>query len=147
MPTQDTETIQSLRRDVALQIARYVLRRGKSQVSAAAQLGIPQPTLSKIMGGKVDESSLELLVRIAVRAGLSLVMQTGKSPEEAGAHLSGVDAPEPTRTRSRLSDEAREALADSARRLTPEQRLEAQFQHSKLVTSLHRAGERASRRA
>lgn len=145
MNAQDIMTVQALRSDVALQIARYVTRSEQSRVSAARQLGIPQPTLSKIMRGKVTELSLELLIRIAVRAGFPLVLQTGKSPAEAGAYVSGVQM-EPTRKKSRLSEEARDALTDGVRRLTPEQRLEAQLTHSELVTSLHRAGQRRSRR-
>lgn len=139
--TSDVATIQALRSDVALQIARYVARGEETQITAARRLGIPQPTLSKIVHGRVTELSLELLIRIAVRAGLPVLLQTGKSPAEAGAYVSGVETMEPTRTRSRLSEEAREALNDSGRRLTPEQRLEAHLKHSELVTSLHRAGQ------
>lgn len=140
-------TIQALRSDVALQIARHVRRSAQTQLTAAKQLGIPQPTLSKIMHGKVSELSLELLLRIAVRAGLPIVLQTGKAPVEAGAYVSGLEMMEPARSRSRLAEEAREALTDSARRLTPEQRLEAHLKHSELVTTLHRAGQAALRRA
>jgi len=134
-------TIHNLRSDLALQIARYVREQGASQLVAAGKLGIPQPTLSKIMNGRVDELSLELLIRIAVRAGLSVVLQTGRDPQEAGAFVSG-GAPTPTRARqSRVGDEAREALAQSAWQLTPEQRLEAHLKHSQLVTALHDAGQ------
>ncbi len=139
--TADVATIQALRSDMALQIARYVARSEETQSTAAKRLGIPQPTLSKIVHGRVTELSLELLIRVAVRAGLPVVLQTGKSPAEAGAYVSGAETREPTRTRSRLSEEAREAVTGNGRRLTPEQRLEAHLRHSELVTSLHRAGE------
>lgn len=139
--TSDVATIQALRSDMALQIARYVARSEETQITTAKRLGIPQPTLSKIVHGRVTDLSLELLIRITVRAGLPLLLQTGKSPAEAGAYVSGVETALPTRTRSRLSEEARKALTDSGRRLTPEQRLEAHLKHSELVTSLHRAGQ------
>ena len=96
----DTATIQALRSDVALQIARFLQKQELSQAAAAKLLNIPQPTLSKIANGRVSELSLELLLRIAVRAGLRLVLQIGSVPEEAGAFLSaskpaaGAAAPE-----------------------------------------------------
>ena len=139
----DVSTIQALRGDVALQIARFLERRDLSQAAAAKALQIPQPTLSKIVNGRVTELSLELLIRIAVRAGLQLVLQTGAVPEEAGAFVGG-GAPRPSQgTRSRLAEEARDATLATARSMTPEQRLHAHLKHSELVTSLHRAGRRS----
>ena len=140
MPAPELATVHNLRSDVALQISRHVQRQGARQLVAAGKLGIPQPTLSKIMNGRVDELSLELLIRIAVRAGLSVVLQTGSDPREAGAFVSGAPPPDRTR-RSRVGDEAREVLAQSAWQLTPEQRLEAHLKHSQLVTALHDAGQ------
>jgi len=46
-------TVMALRLDVAHQIARRVKHLGANQVAAARQLGIPQPTLSKIVNGRV----------------------------------------------------------------------------------------------
>jgi predicted XRE-type DNA-binding protein len=138
----DVSTIQALRSDVALQVARYLARQQLSQAAAAKQLRIPQPTLSKIVNGRVSELSLELLIRIAVRAGLRLVLQTGAAPEEAGAFLDGGVQPAQQGPRSKLADSAREAVLATARAMTPEQRLQAHLKHSELVTSLHRAGRR-----
>ena len=133
-------TIQALRSDVALQIARFVSRQHLTQAAAAEWLRIPQPTLSKIVNGRVSELSLELLLRIAVRAGLQLVLQTGAAPEEAGAFIGGSVPSARAGARSKLADEARDALLAAARDMTPEQRLQAHLKHSELVTSLHRAG-------
>jgi hypothetical protein len=122
-----------------LQIARNVASTGESQVAASARLGIPQPTLSKIVNGRVGELSLELLIRIAVRAGLPLVLQTGRDASEAGAFVTG--RPAMARVpQSRVGTEARDALVASVRRLTPEERIEAHIRHSELVTELHQAG-------
>jgi predicted XRE-type DNA-binding protein len=137
--TQDLATVAALRSDVALQIARSVARTGESQVTASARLGIPQPTLSKIVNGRVTELSLELLIRIAVRAGLPVVLQTGRDASEAGAFVTGGPAIGRV-SQSRVGAEAQGALVASARRLTPEQRLEAHLRHSELVTALHHAG-------
>lgn len=140
MTASDTATIQALRGDLAFQIARHVERSAQSQVVAAKRLDIPQPTLSKIMNGRVTELSLELLIRIAVRAGMPIVLQTGKDPAEAGVSVSGGEVSGRV-IKSRLADEARAALSLSTRRLTPEQRLEAHLKHSQLVTELHDAGQ------
>jgi hypothetical protein len=96
--------------------------------------------MSKIMRGQVEAVSLELMLKIAVRAGLSVVLQTGKDPAEAGVYVSGITASKPARIKSRLAEEARHAVSESVRSLSPEKRLEAQLKHSELVTELHRAG-------
>ncbi len=137
---EDDATIQALRSDVALQIARFLERQQLTQAAAATLLRIPQPTLSKIVNGRVAELSLELLLRIAVRAGLHLVLQIGAVPQEAGAFVSGPAPAARTGPRSRLADEARDALLAAAREMTPEQRLHAHLKHSELVSALHRAG-------
>jgi len=140
MPRPDQAAIQALRSDLALQIARHVARDGQTQVATAKRLAIPQPTLSKIMRGQVEAVSLELLLKVAVRAGLSVVLQTGKNAAEAGVYVSGITASRPARAQSRLADEARLAVSESVRSWTPEQRLEAHLKHSELVTALQRAG-------
>ena len=136
----DSVAIQRLRSDVALQLARHTQRMGVTQIAAARRLGVPQPTLSKIINGRVFDLSLELLIRVAVRAGLPITLQTGRVPQEAGAFSS------PTRSRSsrasqhKLGDRARQSLIQSeSSRLTPSQRLEAFLEHSQLVCALHEA--------
>jgi predicted XRE-type DNA-binding protein len=146
MPATDIATVRALRGDLALQISRCLRRRGLSQIAAAKLLDVPQPTLSKIVNGRVDELSLELLIRIAVRAGLPVVMQTGDVPEEAGAYVLRKSA---TLTlspqRSRLAERAREASIESARKLTAEQRLDAMLEQTQLVSQLHVASKPAER--
>jgi predicted XRE-type DNA-binding protein len=144
MLTPDDATILSLRRDIALQISRLARHLGGTQMVAAKQLGIPQPTLSKITNGHVSDLSIEFLIRIAVRAGLPITLQTGHVPEEAGAFISRL-ARESRASRSKLADEARESLIDSERRLTPTQRLEAFLEHNQLLGALHQASRAAER--
>jgi predicted XRE-type DNA-binding protein len=144
MPSADTATVQALRADLALQIARCLARRGLTQLEAARSFDIPQPTLSKIVNGRVADLSLELLIRIAVRAGLPIVMHVGTGPEEAGVYLPGKVAPSsaaaaPT---SKLAQSARDALIDAARKLTPEQRLDAMLEQTQLVSELYAAGQK-----
>jgi predicted XRE-type DNA-binding protein len=143
MSAPDIATIQALRSDVALQITRFVRRRGLTQLVAAKLFGVPQPTLSKIVNGRVADLSLELLIRIAVRAGLPVVLQTGQVPEEAGAFVSRERTPARAGTGSRLADSARASLIERTRHLTPEQRLAAFLEHTQLVSALHYAGHAA----
>lgn len=56
--SQDSAAIHRPRSDVALRLARYVRRTGLTQIAAAKRLGLPQPTLSKIINGRVSDLSL-----------------------------------------------------------------------------------------
>jgi predicted XRE-type DNA-binding protein len=143
MLSADVGTIHALRSDVALQIARCVQRRGLNQPAGAKWLGVPQPTLSKIMNDRVAELSLELLIRIAVRAGLPMVLQTGRVAEEAGAFISSGEGLASRSSDSRLADGASDSLIESIRRLTPEQRLNAFLEHSQLMSEIHEAARSA----
>jgi predicted XRE-type DNA-binding protein len=136
----DVETVHALRSDVAHQIARHAERLGLSQISAARELGVPQPTLSKIVNGRTSDLSLELLLRIAVRAGMRITLQTGLSPAEAGAFVSGVRPISNRVHPSFNADRARTRLKDSLGNLTPSERLEAFIEHNQLVGELHSAG-------
>jgi predicted XRE-type DNA-binding protein len=141
----DDATVHALRADLALQIARHLACTGGTQVAAAARLGVPQPTLSRIVNGQVGELSLELLLRIAVRAGLPVVLQTGAEPLEAGAYVArkrSRERPQP----SMVGDGARVTLLEGVARLGPEQRLEAQLEHSALLGELHAAAVRCQGR-
>ena len=140
MPHPDQAAIKAMRSDLALQIARHVGRDGQTQVATAKRLAIPQPTLSKIMRGQVGAVSLELMLKVAVRAGLSVVLQTGKDAAEAGVYVSGIATSKPARIKSRLAEAARHTVSESVRTLSPEKRLEAHLKHSELVAALHRAG-------
>ena len=139
----DIATVQALRRDVALQLVRFTQRMGLTQVAAAKRLGLPQPTLSKIINGRVSEVSLELLIRAAARAGLPLTLQTGRVPQEAGAFVSGVHSRPHRATRSKLGEEAQYSSMQSASRLTPTERLQAFVEHNQLMGAMHRAGRAA----
>ena len=136
----DIAAIQRLRSDVALQLARYAHRMGVTQSVAAKRLGLPQPTLSKISNGRVSDLSLELLIRVAVRAGLALTLQTGLVPQEAGVFRSHTRSPPAVASQSKLAAAARQSLTESESALTPTQRLEAFLEHSQLLCALREAG-------
>lgn len=143
----DAETlIQSLRRDIALQVSRVARRPGETQSVAARRLSIPQPTLSKIINGRVSDLSIEFLLRIALRAGLAITLQTGRDAEEAGAFVSGLARAADQASGSRLAQEARRSLMESSRRFTPAERLEAFLEHNELLGAIHQAGRAVQQR-
>jgi transcriptional regulator with XRE-family HTH domain len=142
----DEATIQSLRRDIALQVSKIARRSGDTQIALARRLGIPQPTLSKIINGRVHDLSIELLLRVAIRAGLALTLQTGRDAAEAGAFVSGLVRGSIRENGSRLAKEARKSLQSSANHLTPAEHLEAYLQHNQLLAMLHQAGRAAEQK-
>jgi predicted XRE-type DNA-binding protein len=148
MTPPDVAIIHALRTDVALQVARHFRRSGASQSAAARQLDIPQPTLSKIVNGHIADLSVELLLRVAVRAGLPVTLMTGRAPQEAGAFLSYADVlPARTALRSKLADGARAATHRAQRQLTPSQRLDAFLEHNQLMSELQQSASTASKSA
>lgn len=138
--------ILSLRRDIALQVSRVVQRSGDTQSLAARWLGIPQPTLSKIINGRVSDLSVEFLLRVALRAGLAMTLQTGRHAEEAGAFVSGLARANAQAPGSRLAQDARRSLMESGRRFSPAERLEAFVEHNELLAAIHQAGHAAEQR-
>lgn len=145
MPSDDA-MIQSLRRDLALQVSRIARRPGDTQVSASRRLGIPQPTLSKIINGRVSDLSIEFLLRVAVRAGVAITLQTGRDAEEAGAFVSGLARGSIHAPGSKLARDARDSLAESERRLAPSERLEAFLEHNQLLGTLQQEARAAEER-
>ena len=141
----DAQAVHALRLDMALQIARHVRRLGLTQHAAAERLRVPQPTLSKIVNGRVSELSLELLLRIAVRAQLPITLQIGRMPQEAGAYAHVHRATALPASRSALADEARASRLSFERSLSVSQRLETFLAHSEQAALLAEAGRAAQR--
>jgi predicted XRE-type DNA-binding protein len=139
----DMATIQALRSDLALQLARHIGRMRVPQVVAAKRLGLPQPTLSKIINGRIADMSIELLIRIAVRADLPMALQTGRVPEEAGVFSARTL---PRAVVSKVAETTHQQLVEAESRLTPSQRLEAFLEHNQWVAALHEAGGAAEAR-
>jgi predicted XRE-type DNA-binding protein len=139
----DFDTVHALRSDVALQIARHTQRLGINQLAAAKQLHVPQPTLSKIVNGHTSDLSLELLLRVAVRAGLRIALQVGRTPQEAGAFVSPGRSSSVRAFPSKIAATGQASLKKSLRELTPAQRLEAFLEHNQLASELRESGRAA----
>src|ERR1700689_5567751 len=108
----DTRTVQALRSDLALQIARLIRCSGQTQVAAAKRLAVPQPTVSQIMHGKVWHLYLELLIRIVGGAELPVAVQTGRDEKEPADLGEGDPLQESRILRSKVADEAHQALSE-----------------------------------
>jgi len=61
-----------LRCEIAEALRQWVDREGLTQAQAAKRLGVVQPRISEIVRNKVDKLSLDYLVGLCVKAGLSV---------------------------------------------------------------------------
>lgn len=67
--------VMKLRAELMIQTALRLKEKGWTQAEAARQLGITQPRVSRLMSGKVDDFSLDMLLTLAARAGLRPALQ------------------------------------------------------------------------
>lgn len=67
------------RSDVLSAIQRTVAGWHGTQAAAAKRLGITQPRLNDLMRGKIDKFSLDALMNLAARAGLSVRVTVARS--------------------------------------------------------------------
>lgn len=68
-----------LRTDLMIAIERYIRKSGLSQTEAAKKLGITQPRLSDLFRHRIERFSLDALVILAAKAGLSVRMSVRKA--------------------------------------------------------------------
>ena len=67
-----------IRSQLAAALEYHIERKGWSQAEAARGLKVPQPTVSKIVNGKIDKLSIEFLIKLMVRAGLPVSITGGR---------------------------------------------------------------------
>lgn len=68
-----------MRSELMIRIDDYYRRSGLTQSDAAKVLGLTQPRLNALLKGKIDLFSLDALVTIANRAGLSVRLVVKKA--------------------------------------------------------------------
>ena len=68
-----------MRADLMIRIVQFHQKSGMTQASAAKALGITQPRLNALLKGKIKLFSLDALVGIATRAGLSVRLVVKKA--------------------------------------------------------------------
>ena len=64
-----------LRSDLMIAVQEAVTAWGVTQAEAAKRLSVTQPRLNDLVRGRVDKFSLDALVDLAARAGLTLRME------------------------------------------------------------------------
>ena len=62
--------VMALRTEVMIRLEQYLKAQGWTQAEAARRLGITQPRVSRLMKGKWEDFSLDMLLTLAARVGL-----------------------------------------------------------------------------
>ncbi len=62
--------VMKLRAEVMVRIEQLVKAKGWTQLEAARRLGVTQPRISRLLKGKWEDFSLDMLLTLATRAGL-----------------------------------------------------------------------------
>ena len=68
-----------LRSELMMRIADYCKASGRTQAEAAKALGLTQPRLNALLKGRIDQFSLDALVNVASRAGMSVRLVVKKA--------------------------------------------------------------------
>ncbi len=68
-------TVMLLRCELAEALRKWMAREGITQAQAAKRLGIVQPRISEIARNKVDKLSLDYLVGLCAKAGVSVAVK------------------------------------------------------------------------
>ena len=67
------------RSQILIAIEQEVRSWGLTQSKASKQLGVTQPRLNDLLRGKVDKFSLDALIELSARAGLSVTFDVAKA--------------------------------------------------------------------
>lgn len=68
-----------IRTDLMLQIERILQQQGLTQVKAAKVLGISQPRVSDLVRGRIEAFSIDALVEMLDRLGITVTVRTKRS--------------------------------------------------------------------
>jgi predicted XRE-type DNA-binding protein len=65
-----------IRTDLMLQVSQIIEKRGLTQRAAAAALGVTQPRVSDLVRGRLELFSIDTLVEMLSRLGVSVTVKT-----------------------------------------------------------------------
>ena len=68
-----------LRSSLMLALTRHIKSEGLTQAQAARVYGVTQPRISNLVHGKIDAFALDMLVKMAIAAGLRVTMRIKKA--------------------------------------------------------------------
>ena len=72
-----------IRADLTIQLTRILKKRKLTQMRAARLLGVSQPRVSDLVRGRIDLFSIDSLVEMLARLGVSVSLQTHRSKRVA----------------------------------------------------------------
>jgi predicted XRE-type DNA-binding protein len=72
-----------IRSDLMIQLTKILKKRRLTQVRAARLLGVSQPRVSDIVRGRIDLFSIDSLVEMLARLGVSVTLRTRRSKRVA----------------------------------------------------------------
>lgn len=72
-----------IRADLIISLNQLLDKRGLTQVRAAKLLGVTQPRISDLRRGRLELFSIDTLVDMLARLGVTVTLQTKKSPRVA----------------------------------------------------------------
>jgi len=78
--SREEATALHIRSQLAATLEHHIEHKGWSQAEAARALKVPQPTVSKIVNGKIEKLSIEFLIKLMVRVGLPVNVSGGRTP-------------------------------------------------------------------
>lgn len=67
--------VMRLRAEAMIRIDMLLKEKGWTQTEAARQIGVTQPRISRLLKGKLEDFSLDMLLTLAARAGLNPTLQ------------------------------------------------------------------------
>jgi len=68
-----------LRSELMIVLTRHIKREGLTQAQAAKVFGVTQPRISNLMRGKINSFGLDMLVKMAVAAGLRVSLKVKRA--------------------------------------------------------------------
>ena len=79
--TNEESVALAMRVDLAVEIEKFIRREKLTQMKAAEFFDVPQPKISKIVGGKLGGFSIEYLAKMAIKAGKNPRISFTKRPD------------------------------------------------------------------
>ncbi len=83
--SKEEAAVRAMRVELAAEIERFIERKGLTQTQAAKFFGVTQPKISNILRGRLNEFTIDYLVRMASLAGRNPRVAFGAKPRREGA--------------------------------------------------------------
>jgi predicted XRE-type DNA-binding protein len=78
-PTPEMAETMKLRSALMTALDEHIAHQGWSQAEAAKHLGVTQPRISDLARGKINQFTLDMLVKLASRAGLHVTLAVDRA--------------------------------------------------------------------